>query len=254
VTERWRVLREYPEAEKLLQTMDSDPRVAALRAKMPEVYRELAPHRWLVAALERLPILVVRRIPSLLGEAVAATTEKLIIDVSVEEAAGLELRDLAYVLAHEAMHALMADNLRWRGRDQLVAEYASDILNDTLLRDAGVTPTAAWETHYVEDVLPGRRAEEVTFEELYEAIAARWRARGREVIPGRHIAGGKERYEAAGVVQLGDPDLYDEDPGVVARARRRWLRAVLRAPDLPPAVRRGIESGWADLLGARRGE
>jgi hypothetical protein len=254
LTERWRVLREHPEAEKLLQTMDSDPRVAALRAKMPEVYRELSPHRWLVTALERLPILVVRRIPSLLGEAVAATTEKLIIDVSVEEAAGLELHDLAYVLAHEAMHALMADNLRWRGRDQLVAEYASDILNDTLLRDAGVTPTAAWETHYVEDVLPGRRAEEVTFEELYEAIAARWRARGREVVPGRHIAGGKEKYEAAGVVQLGDPDLYDDDPEVVARARRRWLRAVLRVPDLPPAVRRGIESGWADLLGARRGK
>ena len=254
MTERWRVLREYPEAEKLLQTMDSDPRVAALRARMPEVYRELSPHRWLLAALERLPIFAVRRIPTPLGEAAAATTEKLIIDVSVEEAAGLELRDLAFVLAHEAMHALMADNLRWRGRDQLVAEYASDILNDTLLRDAGVTPTAAWERYYVEDVLPGRGAEEVTFEELYEVIAARWRAKGREVVPGRHIAGGKERYEAAGVVQLGDPDLYDEDPGVVARARRRWLRAVLRAPDLPPAVRRGIESGWADLLGARRGK
>jgi len=254
MTERWRVLRDYPEAEKLLQTMDSDPRVAALRARMPEVYRELSPHRWLVAALERLPVFAVRGMPTLLGEAAAATTEKLVIDVSVEEVAGLELRDLVYVLAHETVHALMADNLRWRGRDQLVAEYASDILDDTLLRDAGVTPTAAWERYHVEDVLPGRGAEEVTFEELYEVIAARWRARGREVVPGRHIAGRDERYEAAGVVQLGDPDLYDEDPGVVARARRRWLRAVLRAPDLPPAVRRGIESGWADLLRARRGK
>ena|GEM_PF-4909467 len=93
MTEKWRVLKEYPEAEKVLREMDSDPRVAALRARMPEVYRELSPHRWLVAALERLPVLAVRRIPSLLGEAAAVTTEKLIIDVSVEEAAGLELRD-----------------------------------------------------------------------------------------------------------------------------------------------------------------
>jgi len=254
VTEKWRMLAEYPEAPEILRVMDSDPRVESLRARMPEVYRELAPHRWLVAALERLPILAVRSMPTLLGEAAAATTEKLIIDVNAEEAAGLELRDLAFVLAHEAMHALMADTLKWRGRDQLVAEYASDILNDTLLRDAGVTPTAAWKGYYIEDVLPGRGAEEATFEELYEAIAARWRAKGKEVVPGRHIAGGDERYEAAGVVQLGDPDLYDDDPGAVARARRRWLRAVMRAPDLPPAVRRGIESGWADLLKARRGK
>jgi len=254
LTERWRALREYPEAERILQTMDSDPRVAALRARMPEVYRELAPHRWLVAALERLPILVVRRIPTPLGEAVAATTDKLIIDVSLEAAVELELRDLTFALAHEAMHALMADTVRRRELDRLVVEYANDALNNTLLRDVGITPTAAWKQYYIEDVLPGRGVEEVTFEELYEAIVARWRAGGREVVPGRPAAGRDERYEAAGVVQVGDPDLYDEDPGVVARARRRWLRAVLRAPDLPPAVRRGIESGWADLLGARRGK
>jgi hypothetical protein len=60
VTEKWRVLKEYPEAEKLLQTMDSDPRVEQVRARMPEVYRELSPHRWLVTALERLPILAAR--------------------------------------------------------------------------------------------------------------------------------------------------------------------------------------------------
>jgi len=252
VTAKWRVLREYPEAERILREMDSDPRVAALRARMPEVYRELAPHRWMVAALERLPILAVRRIPTPLGEAVAATTDKLIIDVSLEAAAELELRDLTFALAHEAMHALMADTVRRRGFDQLVAEYANDALNNTLLRDVGITPTAAWKQYYIEDVLPGRRAEEVTAEELYEALAARRRARGREVVPGRTNAGGEVRYDLVGVVQVGDPDLYDEDPGVVARARRRWLRAVLRAPDLPPAVRRGIESGWADLLGARR--
>jgi len=255
VTERWRVLREYPEAEKLLQTMDSDPRVAALRAKMPEVYRELAPHRWLVAALERLPILAAREIPSKRGEgAGAATTEKLIIYVHVSEAVGWELRDLAYILAHETMHALMADTVRRGDFDGRVMMWAYDILNDTLLRDAGITPTAAWRRRYVEDILPGRRVDEVTAEELYEALVARWRARGREVVPGRTNAGGEVRYDVLGVVQLGDPDLYDEDPRVVARARRRWLRAVLRTPDLPPAVRRGIEAGWADLLGARRGK
>ncbi|MFP3264098.1 MAG: hypothetical protein RXQ62_06735, partial [Nitrososphaeria archaeon] len=252
MTERWRVLREYPEAEKLLQRMDSDPRVAALRARMPEVYRELSPHRWLVTALERLPILAAREIPSKRGEgAGAATTEKLIIYVHVGGAVGWELRDLAYILAHETMHALMADMLRWRDLDGRVMAWANDILNDTLLRDAGITPTAAWERRYVEDILPGRRADEVTAEELYEALVARRRARGREVVPGRTNAGGEIRYDVLGVVQVGDPDLYDEDPRVVARARRRWLRAVLRAPDLPPAVRRGIESGWADLLGAR---
>jgi hypothetical protein len=107
---------------------------------------------------------------------------------------------------------------------------------------------------YVEDVLPGRRAEEVTAEELYEALVARRRAKGKEVVPGRRNLDGDKKYDVVGVIQVGDPDLYDEDPEVVARARRRWLRAVLRAPDLPPAMRWGIIEGWADLLRARRGK
>ncbi|MFP3138068.1 MAG: hypothetical protein RXS42_07605 [Nitrososphaeria archaeon] len=252
MTERWRVLREYPEAEKVLREMDRDPRVAALRARMPEVYRELSPHRWLVTALERLPILVAREIPSKRGVAAAATSDKLIIYMSVDEVTKLETHDFAYVLAHETMHALMADTLRRGDFDDRIIAWTHDILNDTRLRDAGVTPTEKWKLFYIEDVLPGRKAEEVTAEDLYEAIAARWRAKGKEVVPGRTNASGEVRYDVLGVVQVGDPDLYDEDPRVVARARRRWLRAVLRSPDLPPAVRRGIEAGWADLLRARK--
>ncbi|MFP3209376.1 MAG: hypothetical protein RXQ62_07230 [Nitrososphaeria archaeon] len=254
MTERWRVLREYPEAEKLLQTMDSDPRVAALRTRIPEVYRELSPHRWLVTALERLPILAAREIPSKRGVAAAATSEKLIIYVSMSAVDELSLHDFVYTLAHETMHALMADTLKRGDFDGRIMMWAYDILNDTLLRDAGIMPTGEWKVYYVENILPGRRADEVTAEELYEALVARRRARGREVVPGRTNAGGEVRYDVLGVVQLGDPDLYDDDPEVVARARRRWLRAVLRAPDLPAAVRRGIESGWADLLRARRGK
>ncbi|MFP3138056.1 MAG: hypothetical protein RXS42_07545 [Nitrososphaeria archaeon] len=254
MTERWRVLREYPEAEKLLQTMDSDPRVTALRAKMPEVYRELSPHRWMVAALERLPILAVREMISVRGEAAAMISRKLIVYMSIDAVVNLEPRDLAFVLAHEAMHALMADVLRSEsdGLDQAIVSAVDDVRNNTMLRDAGITFHVK-SVKYVEDILPGRRAEDVTFEELYEALAARRRAKGKEVVPGRTLFDEKAVFDVLGVVQLGDPDLYDEDPRVVARARRRWLRAVLRAPDLPPAVRRGIESGWADLLGARRG-
>jgi len=254
VTERWRRLAEDPEAQRALRETDSDPRVETLRARMPEVYRELAPHRWMVAALERLPILAAREVPSKRGRAAAATSEEQIIYVSMSVMDELSPHDFTYTLAHETMHTLMADTLKRGDFDGRVMMWAYDILNDTLLRDTGITPTAAWKVYYVEDMLPGRRADEVTAEELYEALAARRRARGREVVPGRTNAGGEVRYDLVGVVQVGDPDLYDEDPGVVARARRRWLRAVLRVPDLPPAVRRGIEAGWADLLGARRGK
>ncbi|MFP3138295.1 MAG: hypothetical protein RXS42_08810 [Nitrososphaeria archaeon] len=253
MTEKWRMLAEDPEAQRALQETDRDPRVATLRARMPEVYRELAPHRWLVTALERLPILAAREIPSKRGTAAAATSEELIIYVSMSAVDKLSLHDFVYTLAHEAMHALMADTLKRGAFDGRVIMWAYDVLNDTLLRDAGIMPTGEWKVYYVEDMLPGRRTDEVTAEELYEALAARWRARGREMVPGRTNAGGEIRYDVLGAVQVGDPDLYDEDPGVVARARRRWLRAVLRAPDLPPAVRRGIEAGWADLLGRGAG-
>ena len=255
MTEKWRVLKEYPEAEKVLREMDSDPRVEQVRARMPEVYRELSPHRWLVTALERLPILAAREMISVRGEAAAMISRKLIVYMSIDAVVNLEPRDLAFVLAHEAMHALMADVLRSKsnGLDQAVVSAVDDVRNNTMLRDAGITfHVKVKSVKYVEDILPGRRAEDVTFEELYEALAARRRAKGKEVIPGRALFDEKTVFDVLGVVQVGDPDLYDEDPGVVARARRRWLRAVLRAPDLPPAVRRGIEAGWADLLGARR--
>ena len=251
MTEKWRRLAEDPEAPAILREMDRDPRVESLRAKMPEVYRELAPHRWMVAALERLPILAARDIPSKRGKgAMAATSDKLIIYMGVSEVADYGPRELAYVLAHETMHALMADTLRWRDFDGRVMVWANDILNDTLLRDAGIVSSI--ERTYIEDILPSRKADEVTAEELYEALVARRRARGKEVVPGRRNIDEDIKYDVVGVVQVGDPDLYDEDLEVVARARRRWLRAVLRAPDLPPAVRRDIEAGWADLLRARR--
>jgi len=253
VTERWRRLAEDPEALRALRETDRDPRVESLRARMPEVYRVLAPHHWLVAALERLPILAAREIPSKRGRAAAATSEELIIYMSMSVMDELSPHDFAYTLAHETMHALMADTLKRGDFDGRIMMWAYDILNDTLLRDAGITPTEEWKMYYyVEDILPGRRADEVTAEELYEALVARRRARGKEVVPGRTNAGGEIRYDLVGVVQVGDPDLYDEDLGVVARARRRWLRAVLRAPDLPPAVRRGIRAGWADPLEVQR--
>ena len=251
MTAKWRMFMEDPEAQKALRETDRDPRVEQVRARMPEVYRELAPHRWMVAALERLPILAAREMISVRGEAAAMISRKLIVYMSIDAVVNLEPRDLAFVLAHEAMHALMADVLKSNGLDQAVVSAVDDVRNNTMLRDAGITFHVK-SVKYVEDILPGRGAEDVTFEELYEALVARRRAKGKEVVPGRALFDEKAVFDVLGVVQVGDPDLYDEDQGVVARARRRWLRAVLRAPDLPPAVRRGIEAGWADLLGARR--